>query len=206
MSMKDDARIQQLKKLIEADPNDVLAHFSLGRFYLAAGQSEPAVAALLRVVELNPDMSAAYQLLGAAYANMGKRVQAVEVLGRGLVVAEKTGDRIPRDVMADMLVKLGASSPTGGERAPIVAGAVAPHSRSGVTCSRCGRPGAGLEKPPFKGPLGERVSRNVCPSCWRQWITTGTKVINELGLVLSTPEGQEAYDDQMIEFLQLWDR
>ena len=31
----------------------------------------------------------------------------------------------------------------------------------------------------------------------------GTKVINELGLALSSQEGQDAYDQYMIEFLQL---
>jgi hypothetical protein len=31
----------------------------------------------------------------------------------------------------------------------------------------------------------------------------GTKVINELGLVLSSKAGQEAYDQYMKEFLQL---
>ncbi len=31
----------------------------------------------------------------------------------------------------------------------------------------------------------------------------GTKVINELGLVLSTPAGAQSYDQYMLEFLQL---
>jgi Fe-S cluster biosynthesis and repair protein YggX len=34
----------------------------------------------------------------------------------------------------------------------------------------------------------------------------GTKVINELGLVMSNPESQATYDQYMIEFLQLEDR
>jgi hypothetical protein len=34
----------------------------------------------------------------------------------------------------------------------------------------------------------------------------GTKVINELGLVLSSPEANATYDQYMIEFLQLEDR
>ena len=76
----------------------------------------------------------------------------------------------------------------------------------GFKCSRCSRPNARMEKPPFRGPLGDKVFRNVCSSCWREWVSMGTRVINELGLVLGTPQGQEAYDEQMIEFLQLQDR
>ena len=34
----------------------------------------------------------------------------------------------------------------------------------------------------------------------------GTKVINELGLILSSPAGQQAYDQYLVEFLQLEDR
>ena len=34
----------------------------------------------------------------------------------------------------------------------------------------------------------------------------GTKVINELALVLSRPEGQRAYDQYMLEFLQIEER
>ena len=60
-----------------------------------------------------------------------------------------------------------------------------------------------MPKPPFKGPLGERILANTCSGCWGEWIPMGTKVINELGLVLSTPAGQEAYDQYMVEFLQL---
>jgi Fe-S cluster biosynthesis and repair protein YggX len=56
---------------------------------------------------------------------------------------------------------------------------------------------------PFKGPLGEAVWANVCGECWREWIGMGTKVINELGLQLSSPRGQQVYDEHMREFLQL---
>ena len=76
-------------------------------------------------------------------------------------------------------------------------------SVDGFKCGRCGQPRGQLPKPPFKGPLGERVFAHICQSCWQEWISMGTKVINELGLELSTSKGQDAYDQYMIEFLQL---
>jgi Fe-S cluster biosynthesis and repair protein YggX len=62
-----------------------------------------------------------------------------------------------------------------------------------------------LTKAPFKGPQGEAILNRTCSTCWQEWIRMGTKVINELGLVLSTPSGQETYDQYMVEFLQLED-
>ncbi len=74
---------------------------------------------------------------------------------------------------------------------------------TGFSCSRCGRPNQQLEKTPFRGPLGEKVWNHICSVCWQEWIGMGTRVINELGLVLGSPAGQEVYDQHMVEFLQL---
>ena len=60
-----------------------------------------------------------------------------------------------------------------------------------------------MSERPFKGELGERVWANVCQTCWREWIGTGTMVINEMGLRLAEPEGQRVYDKHMVEFLRL---
>ncbi|MCG3178972.1 MAG: Fe(2+)-trafficking protein [Phycisphaerae bacterium] len=72
----------------------------------------------------------------------------------------------------------------------------------GFACSRCGR-GSRMAERPFKGKLGERVWAHVCGDCWHAWIRMGTRVINELGLVLGSPEGQAAYDTHLKEFLNL---
>jgi Fe-S cluster biosynthesis and repair protein YggX len=204
--MTDDPRIQQLKRMTEADPDDQLAHFSLGRACLAAGRFDEAVAPLLRVLELNPNMSKAYQLLGEAYANAGQRDRAIEVMTRGVTVADRMGDRMPRDAMAKMLREWGVGIAPSGTTPPAGGGGgTVVNSCTDFKCSRCGRPAGRLEKTPFKGPLGEKVFRNVCSTCWREWIAMGTRVINEFGLVLSTREGQETYDQQMVEFLQFED-
>ena len=63
-----------------------------------------------------------------------------------------------------------------------------------------------MQKQPFKGDLGAEIWNKVCESCWREWIGVGTKVINELSLVLSSQAGQDTYDQYMVEFLQLEDQ
>ena len=70
-------------------------------------------------------------------------------------------------------------------------------------CLRCGRPDDQLTSAPLKGKLGEKVLAHSCNTCWQEWVLTGTKVVNELGLALSTPAGQDAYDQHLTQFLQL---
>lgn len=205
--MNEDPRISRFRQMVEADPENELGHFSLGKAYLEAGRFQDAVTPLSRAVELNPRMSKAYQLLGDALHKTSRQEEAIDVLTRGVTVADQQGDRMPRDAMAEMLGEWGAPIPAFKEAvrsgpAEATAGAATP----GFQCSRCGRPGGHLNKQPFKGPLGEKILDNVCTTCWQEWIAMGTKVINELGLVLSTPDGQQTYDQYMIEYLQLGDR
>ena len=164
------------------------------------------MASLARAIELNPKLSKAYQLIGEAYETAGQRDRAIEVVTQGVSVADAQGDRMPRDAMASLLREWGAPVPEFKSAERPGTDSASPSEPAGFQCVRCGRPSGKLEKAPFKGDLGAKIHENVCNLCWREWIEMGTKVINELGLVLSTTAGQEAYDQYMIEFLQLEDR
>ena len=61
-----ETRIAQFEKMAHDDPDNDMAHFSLGGAYQQAGRFEEAAESYLRCVELNPGMSKAYQLAGAA--------------------------------------------------------------------------------------------------------------------------------------------
>lgn len=202
--MADESRIQQFKQMAEADPENELGHFSLGKAYLDADRPADAVGPLSRALELNGRLSKAYQLLGLAREQAGQREEAIEILTRGVTAADEQGDRMPRDAMVEMLKQWGATVPElkSGEatdEAPSGESADSP----GFRCSRCGRPTGKLEKPPFKGVMGAKIFDHACSTCWREWIPMGTKVINELGLTLSSPAGSKAYDEYMLEFLQI---
>lgn len=203
-----DQRINQFRKMATEDPDNELGHFSLGKAYLEGGHATEAVEPLMRVIALKPSMSKAYQLLGEAYEKSGRRADAVAILTKGVGVADQQGDRMPLMAMVQLLEKLGAPVPalrTGATGSPGAADASS-ETTAGFRCSRCGRPSGKLPKPPFKGALGQKVFDHVCASCFREWIPMGTKVINELGLTLNSPAGQTAYDQYMVEFLQLEDR
>ena len=207
LTMTNDPRIAQFEKMSREDPENELGLFSLGKAYLEAGRAKDAVEPLKRVIALKPTMSKAYQFLGQAFEMIGERENAVEIVTKGVTVADQLGDVMPRDTMADLLRNWGVSIPSfKASPAPSTPPNAGASARIGFQCSRCGRPGSQLPKPPFKGPLGQRVFDNVCPNCWNEWIPMGTKVINELGLVLSSPAGQKAYDQYMVEFLQLEER
>ena len=192
-------RIQQFGKMVEADPDNELAHLSLGKALAEAGRFAEALGPMMRVLELNPDYSRAYQDLASVQVQLQRREAAIATLGAGFAVADRRGDLMPRDAMARMLSDLGQTPPAASAKAPAAGdiGAAEFH------CSRCGQPAGRMEKVPFKGELGERVRNNVCAGCWREWVEVGTKVINELGLTLSDPQAQETYDEHLVEFLQL---
>lgn len=205
--MSDDPRIQQFKQMAEADPDNELGHFSLGKAYLDAGRFADAVEPLARTLELNANLSKGYQLLAEAHDKAGQRDKAIEVLTRGVTVADSQGDRKPLEAMVAILREWGAPVPTFQDaKSAETSAAAAGTAVSGFQCSRCGRPNGPLEKAPFKGADGVKILENVCANCWREWIPMGTKVINELGLVLSTTAGQKTYDQYMFEFLQLEER
>ncbi len=198
-----DTRIQQFKQMAEADPTNELGHFSLGKAYLEGGRYEEAASSFERAIELNAKLSKAYQWLSEALEGAGKRDRAIEAATKGVSIADENGDRQPRDAMASLLRDWGAPVPEFKSSATCETPQGSSDSASGFQCCRCGRPTGQLEKPPFRGDLGQSIHANVCNLCWKEWVAMGTKVINELGLVLSSDAGQEAYDQYMIEFLQL---
>jgi Fe-S cluster biosynthesis and repair protein YggX len=199
--MVDEDRIGQLRKLAEEDPDDQLAHFSLGTALLKAGRAEEAARFLQRVLALDSRHSKAYQMLGTAQKAAGHMDLARATLTNGYRVAHRNGDIVPMKAMAKLLEAMGAEVPTLGERK---ASAVADQDVDGAfACHRCGGSGPGLGQRPFKGELGERIQSMICQGCWDEWVGMGTKVINELRMPLHEPQAQQAYDRHMKEFLGL---
>jgi Fe-S cluster biosynthesis and repair protein YggX len=193
------SRIEQFKKMAEADPTNELGHFSLGRAYLDAGQFEQAVESLRRVVELNPNISKAYQLMADAQLKLGKRDSAIQLLNMGVRIANERGDLMPKNAMIATLKELGAPLPEETTKAAVAE----PVGEGQVLCSRCGKVKPKMQNPPFSNAQGKMIQEKVCADCWKEWIGMGTKVINEMRLPLSDPQAQKIFDQHMIEFLNL---
>jgi Fe-S cluster biosynthesis and repair protein YggX len=191
-------RIEQFKKMASDDPNNELGHFSLGRAYLEAGIYDSAASSFERVIEINPNMSRAYQLLATALLRRNEKDQAIQRLTEGVRIAHERGDMMARNDMVKMLQDAGAAVPE-LKKAEVER----PVGEGEVLCNRCGRIGPRLPEPPFSNALGKEIQEKTCAPCWREWIGMGTKVINEMRLPLSDPQAQKIFDQHMIEFLNL---
>lgn len=189
-------RIAQFEKMALEDPENDMAHFSLGGVYNQAGRFAEAAASYQRCIAINPSMSKAYQLAGAALMACGREDEAAEVLTRGYTAAAERGDLMPKKAIAELLQRLGRPIPE--VRATASGAATASGS---FVCRRTGRPGTRMNRPPFRGPLGEWIAANISRETWEAWIAQGTKVINELRLDLSRDEDAATYDQHMREFL-----
>jgi Fe-S cluster biosynthesis and repair protein YggX len=69
-----------------------------------------------------------------------------------------------------------------------------------VRCVKLGQELEGLDKPPFKGDLGQRLFENVSKVAWRGWLEYSTRLINEYRLDLMSPMGQRVWMQQVEEY------
>ncbi|MEM9165419.1 MAG: Fe(2+)-trafficking protein [Planctomycetota bacterium] len=193
-----ETRIAQFEKMAGDDPDNDMAHFSLGGAYQQAGRFADAAECYVRCFTINPAMSKAYQLAGAALIADDQTERAGQILLEGYVAAGERGDLMPKKAMGDMLDQLGLDKPEVEEKKPEAAD-------GSFVCRRTGKPGTQLPRPPFKGPIGEWIHQNISKQTFDDWIGQGTKVINELRLDLSRDQDSETYDAHMREFLGIDD-
>lgn len=196
MSTIDD-RIAQWEQMAREAPDD-MAYFSLGSAYRDAERFEDADAAFAKAIELNPEMSRAYQLRSQVLLKLAKDDEAADVLTRGYAVAARRGDVMPQRAMASLLQKLGRPLPE--VETPRTAEDLGADQ---IIDRRSGRPQPRLAGPPMRGPVGQFIYDHFGQHTWREWIGQGTKVINELRLDLSDPRAQKAWDQNIREFLNL---
>ncbi len=69
-----------------------------------------------------------------------------------------------------------------------------------VQCVKLGIEAEGLDKPPFKGPLGERVFEQVSKEAWRSWLEHSKMLINEYRLDLVSEAGQKIWMAELEKF------
>ena len=193
-------RIDQFRKMANDDPDNELGHYRLGQLLMEDGQYEEAAKSFRRTLELSPQFSKVYQLLGTCLVKLNRREEAVKVLQEGCQIADEHGDNIPRDEMVKLLVELGQPKPV-SRKAPS-----APVAGDGFRCQRpgcmAGARARQLPGPPMNDDLGRRIHASICADCWNEWLRNfSIKVINEMRLDLSTERGQEVYDQILKEFL-----
>ena len=70
-----------------------------------------------------------------------------------------------------------------------------------VYCVVLKREAEGLERPPYPGPLGQRIYENVSAQGWQRWLERLTTIINENRLSTADPESIAVIEEHMVGFL-----
>ncbi|MEM1167245.1 MAG: Fe(2+)-trafficking protein [Planctomycetota bacterium] len=204
--MPDDDKIVRFRKLVEMDPDDATSHFTLGTALAEAGEHTEAAESFLNAIAINKDFSKAFQLAGRSLIASGDTDRAIRVLERGHEAAARQGDLMPKKAIEGMLHDLG--KPVADPQIEVAAPGHAPKSIGGgghaaFIDRKTGQPGTRMDRPPFRGKLGEWIHQHVSREQWNVWLGQGTKIINELRLDLSSEEGSTIYDLGMLLYFNI---
>lgn len=69
-----------------------------------------------------------------------------------------------------------------------------------VKCVKLGREAEGLARPPYPGPLGQRIFENVSKEAWAEWVAHQTRLINEYKLALAEAKSRKFLADEMDKY------
>jgi len=91
MSAPED-RIKVLKEGIRAEPDDPVGYYVLGMEYAKLHRHLDAIDAFEKALRILPDYVAAFRELGKSLRDAGRKREAEETWGKGVVVAQQRGD------------------------------------------------------------------------------------------------------------------
>lgn len=69
-----------------------------------------------------------------------------------------------------------------------------------IDCIKLARAAEGLEKPPFKGEMGQRVFEHVSKEAWSGWLEHSKMLINEYRLDLTSEKGQKVWMTELEKY------
>jgi predicted Zn-dependent protease len=85
------SRIDIFVEMVKQQPDDAMIWYGLASEYVKIEKWSEAADALRNVLRINPDYTAAYQMLGTTLMNQGQGEEAVSIWTQGIAVAERTG-------------------------------------------------------------------------------------------------------------------
>jgi Flp pilus assembly protein TadD len=100
------SRIDIFVEMAKQQPQDALVWYGLASEYFRAENWSAAADALQKVVQLNPDYTAAYQMLGTALLNQGRQEEAGLAWEQGIAAAHRTGAWKARQHMEGLLAAM----------------------------------------------------------------------------------------------------
>lgn len=106
-------RIEPLLAMLDRGQDSALLRFSLGSEYLGEDQHGLAAEHLRHAVELDPNYSAAWKLLGRALTILNSTTEAIDAYRQGIQIAEANGDRQAAKEMTVFLRRLEKDTKSG---------------------------------------------------------------------------------------------
>jgi Tfp pilus assembly protein PilF len=100
-------RIAQLRKFVEAQPQEAFPRYALALELKAQGDDEAAAAELRALLEKVPDYLAAYLQLGMLLQTLGRAADAKDAFRRGQELARRKGDGHTLSELTSALEALG---------------------------------------------------------------------------------------------------
>lgn len=97
------SKIELFAEMAREQPQEAMIWYGLASEHIKIEQWREAAEALSRVVHLNPDYTAAYQMLGTALANQGEYEAARRAWRDGIEAAQRTGAWKARQHMEGLL-------------------------------------------------------------------------------------------------------
>lgn len=98
--------LEKQEQAVSARPDDVLARLALAASYRKLGMPAKAIGHLQKALALDGNLSTAWLDLGKCQEDAGMLGQARDTYAKGLAVAERKGDLMPRNQMASRLAGL----------------------------------------------------------------------------------------------------
>lgn len=100
------SRLEQLQKLLAAEPNDAFLNFGLAMELAKQERFDESLAQFARVMELDPNYTAAHFQKARTLITMGDYDAAKEALQCGIRQAQSIGDSHAAAEMGDLLSSL----------------------------------------------------------------------------------------------------
>lgn len=97
------AKIEQIRKMLATEPNDLLLNYALAMELLGAGQGEEALGQFDKVIAIHPTYSAAYMQKAKTLIGLNRHEEARSVLQAGIEVAGQRGDLHAKEKMEELL-------------------------------------------------------------------------------------------------------
>ena len=96
-------RAATLKQFLDANPNDSFARYGLAMEHIRTGDAQAAISEFQKLVEINPDYTAAFQMAAQTLIKIGQNHDAKSWLEGGIACAARTGNSHAKAEMQAML-------------------------------------------------------------------------------------------------------